>query len=672
MLPYNHLINEKSPYLQQHARQPVDWYPWCDEAFERAQSENKPVFVSIGYATCHWCHVMAEESFADQQIADLLNESFISIKVDREERPDIDAIYMKVCQAMTGQGGWPLNVFMTPWQKPFYTGTYFPKQSRYQMPGMVDVLTQLSAQFYQQPDKINRISEQITEAIQFEQKQSPSIDEQVIHDGFAQLQSQFDSENGGFGRTPKFPAPHQLMFLLQYHRWQQDADALSMVTKTLDHMAAGGIYDHIGYGFARYAVDEQWHVPHFEKMLYDQAMMVMAYIEGYQTTQNNDYKHIVQNVLHYVERVMLDNHGGFYSAEDADSNGSEGAFYIWTYEEIIAVLGTSLGELFCRQYHVSPHGQFAGANILHVHPSDENILTSDQLQEAKQKLFAAREKRVHPEKDDKILTSWNGLMIAAFAKAGRVFQDKHYEAVAQDALRFIDQNLWQDQRLMARFRHGEVRYPGYLDDYSYLLWAYIEMYECSLAPYYLERSHDVAEQMKALFWDETTGGFYFTGSDQEALIARSKEWQDGAVPSGNSVAAYQLLRLAGLTGQVVFEEWAEAIFTASADMMSRFASGFCHMLSAFLLLHMPRQDIVVFGDEAYEDYQKMRQVLQQAYLPEMTYLIHHDCDELRDVAPFTQHFSTSQPMTAYVCKNHTCQRPTHDMEQVLRHLGMVE
>lgn len=365
-MPVNHLIKEKSPYLLQHAHNPVNWYPWGEEAFEKARSENKPVLVSIGYSTCHWCHVMAHETFEDEQMAEMLNERFVAIKVDREERPDIDAIYMKVCQAITGQGGWPLNVFLTPDQKPFYAGMYFPKDSRFNMPGFADVITQLYEQYTQNPDKITKIGEQITQVFQKENREKQDLDEEILHQCYRQLNESFDSEYGGFGGTPKFPAPHQLTFLLRYHHWAGDDHALEMVTQTLDAMAAGGIYDHIGYGFARYSVDEQWLVPHFEKMLYDQAMLAIAYIEGYQVTKDENYRTTAEEILSYVRREMQSSEGGFYCGEDADSEGEEGKFYLWDPEEVLDVLGDERGTMFCDVYDITKQGNFEGKSIPHL------------------------------------------------------------------------------------------------------------------------------------------------------------------------------------------------------------------------------------------------------------------------------------------------------------------
>lgn len=667
----NQLANEKSPYLLQHAYNPVDWYPWGDKAFEKAKREDKPVLVSIGYSTCHWCHVMAEESFEDQKIAKMLNDRFISIKVDREERPDIDAIYMKVCQAMTGHGGWPLNVFLTPDQKPFYAGTYFPKESRMGMPGFVDVITQLYDHYKNNPKKIEDISEHVTQAFRQQNREKKELQVDVLHQCYRQLKQSFDSEYGGFGEAPKFPAPHQLTFLLRYHRWTGDAQALDMVRKTLDGMADGGIHDHIGSGFARYSVDEKWLVPHFEKMLHDQAMLAIAYIEGYQVTNRQRFRKIAEDIFSYVTREMLDPEGGFYSAEDADSEGEEGKFYLWDPEEVIDVLGQDLGEQFCDVYDITEQGNFEGRSIPHLIGADLSVVDPKQLRDARRQLFEAREQRTRPHKDDKILTAWNGLMIAAFAKAGRVLQNDTYTKTAENALRFIDNNLLQNERLMARYREGEVKHPGFIDDYANLLWAVIELYETTFDPAYLQHAVDLADQMIKLFWDDQDGGFYFYGEDSEALISRPKELVDGAIPSGNSVATVQLMRLSRLTGHTTYEEKVAEMFQVFAGEASHYPSGYCYFLQGFLTTQMEGKEVVILAaDERDKNYNRLVGKLQQRFLPEVAYLASTDIDVLARTAPFTKNFQPQEKTMVYVCENFSCQRPTADIDHALSQLGL--
>ncbi|HEX7063635.1 MAG TPA: thioredoxin domain-containing protein [Bacillales bacterium] len=664
----NRLIAEKSPYLQQHAYNPVDWFPWGDEAFEKAKTENKPVLVSIGYSTCHWCHVMAHETFEDPEVAEMLNERFVSIKVDREERPDVDAIYMKVCQAMTGQGGWPLNVFVTPDQKPFYAGTYFPKESRFGHPGFVEVITQLYKQYKETPEKITNIGEQVTEAFQKHRHEKQPIDPEILHKCYRQLEEAFDPEFGGFGEEPKFPAPHQLTYLMRYYRWTGENQALEMVTKTLDSMADGGIYDHIGQGFSRYSVDEKWLVPHFEKMLYDQAMLAIAYTEAYQVTKLDRYRTVAKEILNYVSREMRDPEGGFYSAEDADSEGEEGKFYLWTKDEILDVLGQDEGERFCEVYDITEEGNFEGKNIPNLIGMDLSEEHRKSLEQARKELFEAREKRVHPHKDDKILTSWNGLMAAAFAKAGKVFGDDRYIRIAEDAVNFIEKTLTEDDRLMARFRDGEVKHRGFIDDYANLLWAYIELYESRLDVDYLKRAVNLADKLVNLFWDTEDGGFYFYGNDSESLITRPKELYDAAVPSGNSVAALQLLRLSKLTGQTELEDKVSEMFEVFSDEASYYPSGFAYFLQSLLMTQMAGKEVVILGEKEDQNYRRLIGVLQQEFLPEVTYLASDNVNELVQAASFTSGFTAQDETTVYVCENFSCQRPTTNVEDVLKQL----
>lgn len=669
-MPTNRLIEEKSPYLLQHAHNPVNWYPWGGEAFEKAKAENKPVLVSIGYSTCHWCHVMAHETFEDEEMAKMLNDRFVAIKVDREERPDIDAIYMKVCQALTGQGGWPLNVFLTPEQKPFYAGMYFPKESRFGMPGFIDVITQLFEQYTQNPEKITKIGKQITQTFQKEDREKQNLDEEILHQCYQQLKNSFDPEYGGFGGAPKFPAPHQLTFLLRYHHWTGNAEALEMVTKTLDAMAAGGIYDHIGYGFARYSVDEQWLVPHFEKMLYDQAMLAIAYIESYQVTGVGHYRTIAEEILTYVTREMQNSEGRFYCAEDADSEGEEGKFYLWNPEEVLDVLGDESGQMFCDVYDITRQGNFEGKNIPHLIGSNPSESDQQQLQQARKRLFEEREQRVHPHKDDKMLTSWNGLMIVAFAIAGRVFQNHSYTRTADDALQFIEKNLVKEDRLMARYRDGEVKNKGFIDDYANLLWAYIEMYETTLDTGCLRKGIRLAGEMNDLFWDQENGGFYLYGEDGETLINRPKELYDAAAPSGNSVAALQLLRLSKLTGNIGYEKTVADMFAVFAEEARYYPSGYSYFLQSLMMTEMTSKEVVVLKNG--ESSNQLIGTLQAAFLPDVTYLVATDVSDLADVAPFAKDFKSEDETTVYVCENFSCRRPTTDIEEVLRQLDIAK
>lgn len=661
----NSLAKEKSPYLLQHAYNPVDWFPWGEEAFEKAKRENKPVLVSIGYSTCHWCHVMAHESFEDEEVSNLLNEKFVAIKVDREERPDIDAIYMKVCQAMTGEGGWPLNVFLTPDQKPFYAGTYFPKENRFGRPGFIEVLNQLSEQFQNNREKLENIGEEVEKIFQIQSKNDEVLGEEVLHHCYRELKESFDPKFGGFGKSPKFPAPHQLTFLLRYNRWTGEEEALEIVIKTLDKMAAGGIYDHIGYGFSRYSVDQKWLVPHFEKMLYDQAMLAIAYIEAFQVTGNQNFERVAHEILAYVTRKMRDPAGGFYSAEDADSEGVEGKFYVWTKDEVKEELGEEKGEAFCETFDISEEGNFEGKSIPNY--IGRNVDAAKWHKE-RQKLFEAREKRVHPHKDDKILTSWNGLMIVAFAKASRVFAEPEYLNVAKDAIRFIEEQLTVDNRIMTRFREGEVKQHGFIDDYANMLWSYLEMYETTLETGYLKRAQIIAEEMKYLFGDEENGGFFFYGNDSESLMARPKELYDAAVPSGNSVAASQLLRLAKLTGVTEWEELVSKMFRTFSNEVTYYPGGYSAFLQSLMSTKMKGKEVVALGEATDTKFQQLIESLQREFLPEVSFLAAGHEQTLEKVAPFTKDFKAKGPLTVYICENFSCQQPTSSLNEILDEL----
>jgi uncharacterized protein YyaL (SSP411 family) len=612
---------------------------------------------------------MAHESFEDEEVAKQLNKRFVSIKVDREERPDIDSIYMKVCQALTGQGGWPLNVFLTPEQKPFYAGTYFPRDSRFNMPGFVDVITQLYDQYKDNHEKIVGIGDKITRSLQEKQQASGMLSKDVLHQCFEQLEQSFDDEYGGFGDAPKFPAPHMLTYLLRYGRWTNNENALAMVTKTLNAMADGGIYDHIGFGFARYSVDEKWLVPHFEKMLYDNAMLAITYTEAYQVTKNKRFRTVAREILSYVARDMRDVDGGFYSAEDADSEGVEGKFYLWDKKEVVDIVGEERGEAFCGRYGISEEGNFEGKNIPNLIKRDEENVSPEEMEKARQQLFEAREKRIHPHKDDKILTSWNGLMVTAFAKAGRVFGDEGYIKIAKEALTFIENSLTENKRLMSRFRDGEVKNKGFIDDYANILWAHIEMYETTLEVGYIKKADKLAEEMFALFWDEGDGGFYFYGNDAEDLIYRPKELYDGALPSGNSVAALNLLHLAKLTGNAEYEEKVARMFSTFADDVGRYPSGFCYFLQSLLTTQMKTKEVVVLGEETNENFQRLVDALHKRFLPEVVYLAEEQPEQLSAVAPYTKDFTGKEnDVFVYVCENFSCRRPTADVDEVLSQL----
>ncbi|GAJ39243.1 thioredoxin domain-containing protein [Saccharococcus caldoxylosilyticus] len=677
----NRLIREKSPYLLQHAYNPVDWYPWGEEAFAKAKKENKPIFLSIGYSTCHWCHVMAHESFEDEEVAAILNEKYISIKVDREERPDIDSIYMRVCQMLTGHGGWPLSVFLTPEGKPFYAGTYFPKRSRYGQPGFIDVLTKLYHKYRENPNEIERMAEQITEALRqsVQTAGAERLSLEAVEKAYRQLSGSFDTVYGGFGGAPKFPIPHMLMFLMRYYQWKRDERALLMVEKTLNGMANGGIYDHIGYGFARYSTDAMWLVPHFEKMLYDNALLAIAYTEAYQLTKNERYKEIAEQIIEFVKREMTSNDGAFYSAIDADSEGVEGKYYVWAPDEVINVLGTELGELYCRVYDITEEGNFEGKNVPNlIHTRMDRIARQyrmaeeelhEKLEEARKRLFAERSLRVFPHVDDKILTAWNALMIAALAKAAKVYKRRDYLQMAERALSFVETNLFQNGRLMVRYRDGEVKHKGIIDDYAFLVWAYIEMYEATLVLSYLQKAKACTEQMISLFWDEEHGAFFMTGSDAEELIVQEKEIYDGALPSGNSVAAVQLIRLARLTGDLTVLEKAETMYKVFQRQVEAYESGHTFFLQGLLLLEAPTVEVVLFGKQGDEKREQLIQKWQDAFVPNVFLLAAELPDDFAKIAPFAAEYEPlGEETTVYVCENFSCQQPTTDVESVAKQL----
>ncbi|WP_066174109.1 thioredoxin domain-containing protein [Bacillus marinisedimentorum] len=674
----NRLQYEKSPYLLQHKDNPVDWYPWGEEAFEKARAEDKPVLVSIGYSTCHWCHVMAHESFEDGQVAQLLNDRFVSIKVDREERPDVDSIYMKVCQMLTGQGGWPLNVFLTPEGKPFYAGTYFPKESKYGRPGFVDAIVQLFDQYRQDSEKITKVSDDITKALNETAKTAggEKLPFAAADEAFRNLGSTFDTDYGGFGSAPKFPTPHMLTFLLHYYRQTGKKFAFKFAEKTLDSMADGGIHDHIGGGFARYSTDEMWLVPHFEKMLYDNALLLHAYSTAYQLNKNPRYWKVASSIASFLRREMTDENGAFFSAIDADSEGVEGKYYIWSREEMKDVLGEGAGDLVCRVYGMTGEPDFEGKYIPNLIGRSLPEMAQQEgfslrefgqaLESANRELLNTREKRTYPHLDDKVLTAWNALAITALAHAGKAFGEDQYVQMAEKSFEFITGKLIQQGRIMARYRDGEVKHAGYIDDYAYFLEACLELYGATFNPDYLLRARKTADDMISLFWDEDGGGFYFTGTDSEKLISRQKEVYDGATPSGNSAAFTGLNRLSSLTGEPSYMDRAEDMRSAFKKEIETHPQGYTKFLQGLLMLGGSRKEIIVLGDSASEDYRNFLSELNKMYLPDVTILAANDGSELKEAAPFAANYKMQEgKTTVYVCRNFACDRPTTDLDRVL-------
>jgi uncharacterized protein len=685
----NRLISEKSPYLLQHAYNPVNWYPWGVEAFETAQKQNKPVFLSIGYSTCHWCHVMERESFEDNEVAVLLNEAFISIKVDREERPDIDTVYMKICQLMTGSGGWPLTIIMTPDKKPFFAGTYLPKESRFGRAGMLDLVPRTKEMWGSRHGDLIKLSDEITAALQHEEPARPgdALDESVLQAAYEELERRFDEQHGGFGTAPKFPTPQNLLFLLRYWKRKNEPKALAMVEQTLQAMRLGGIYDHIGYGFHRYSTDAKWLVPHFEKMLYDQALLTIAYTDAYLATKKEEYRKTASEVLDYVLRDMSGPEGGFYSAEDADSEGEEGKFYIWSHKEIYALLGPSDSDLFIKVFNITVDGNFIdqvtnerpGANILHLNKAleqtaaDLNMSGQDlhnRMSAALRKLFSVRSKRIHPHKDDKILTDWNGLMISALSRAAWSFHRPDYAEAAGKAAAFVlDRMRTPEGRLFHRYRNGEASLPAYVDDYAFFISGLIDLYEAVFDLKYLESALELNRDFITHFWDAKQGGFYFTADDSEEILVRGKEIYDAAIPSGNSIAMLNLLRLGRLTGDPDLEGKAVRVGSAFADTVREYSAGYTQLLGAVDFAIGPACEIVIAGDSEADDTKAMLLALRSRFMPNAIVLFRPseqktpDIDRISDFAK--TYGSPDGKARAYVCKDRNCQLPVTSISEML-------
>ncbi|MFW6162984.1 MAG: thioredoxin domain-containing protein [Planctomycetota bacterium] len=689
----NRLADSKSPYLLQHADNPVDWYPWGEEAFAKAKKEDKPIFLSIGYSTCHWCHVMAHESFEDPEVARLMNEALVSIKVDREERPDIDNVYMTVCQMMTGSGGWPLTILMTPERKPFFAATYIPKTSRFGRTGMVELIPKIQELWETRRDDVVQSADQIVEHLRSSTggQAGEALDPSVLALAADQLAARFDATHGGFGGPPKFPTPHNLTFLLRHWKRAGDEQSLKMVEETLRAMRLGGVYDHVGFGFHRYSTDARWLVPHFEKMLYDQALLAMAYVEAFQATGKADYERTARQIFTYVLRDMTAPQGGFYSAEDADSEGVEGKFYVWTVAELREVLGGDDGDLAIRVFNATEDGNFideahrrrTGTNILHLTKplpelADDLGMDKDTLRERlegiRRKLCERREKRVHPHKDDKVLTDWNGLMIAALAKGARAFGEPRYAEAATKAARFLLGTLRDaDGRLLHRFRAGHVGVRAHLDDYAFLAWGLIELYEATFDVSHLAAAQELTDAMLDGFWDEEAGGFFFTADTAEGLLVRQKESYDGAVPSGNSVAMLVLLRLARITGRAEWEARAEAVGRAFASRVRRMPAAHTQLMAALDFAVGPSFEVVIAGQPGADDTEALLTALRTRFLPNKVVLLRPAGVEeppIARIAPFVEaQTARDGRATAYVCRDQACREPTTKKDEMLNALA---
>jgi uncharacterized protein YyaL (SSP411 family) len=683
------LINEKSPYLLQHAYNPVDWYSWGEEAFKKAKNEDKPIFLSIGYSTCHWCHVMEHESFEDQDVADLMNDAFVSIKVDREERPDIDKVYMQVATMMTGRGGWPLTILMTPDKEPFYAATYIPKEGRYGRIGMMDLIPQINELWRSNRKSINDALNQIQSALSDTKgpraKQEITLD--TINLAFGAFSSRFDDKNGGIGNAPKFPSPHNLLLILRYWKRTGDEWALHMVEKTLQKMRQGGIFDHVGFGFHRYSTDAKWLLPHFEKMLYDQAMLAMAYTETYQATKKQEYANVVKEIFEYVLRDLTSPEGGFYSAEDADSEGVEGKFYVWSEEEIRSVLSKQEADVFISMHNIRNEGNFrdeatneeTGLNIPHLSKAIQEVSSllsidpkeiSRILESARLKLFALREDRIRPHKDDKILTDWNGLMIASMAKAARILDEPDYAEYAIRAMDFLLKTMNdKDNNLFHRYREGDVAIPAFLDDYAFVVWGLLELYETTFNPKYLELAQEFNQRQIDQFLDKDNGAYFYTGNYSEKLLVRQKEAYDGAIPSGNSISVLNAVRLARFLGKSELDELSSGIVDFFSSDIARANTGFSMMLLAVDFAIGPSFEIVIAGDQSNEDTKAMIRAVRDQFIPNKVVLLRgskEQSDKITELAPFTKfHTSMNDRATAHVCVDYNCKLPTTDLKQML-------
>ena len=675
----NNLINETSPYLLQHAHNPVDWYPWGEAALAKARAEDKPILLSIGYSACHWCHVMEHESFENEEIAKLMNENFVNIKVDREERPDLDQIYMSAVQMMTGQGGWPMTMFLTPAGVPFYGGTYFPPADRYNMPGLPRVLLSVAEAYRSQPEQVAGTATALLGELRRVGLAEPSremLTNELLDASFRRIAANYDRVNGGFGTAPKFPPAMTLEFLLHtFHRTGAD-EALQIVEHTARKMANGGMYDQIGGGFHRYSVDAKWLVPHFEKMLYDNALLTRMYLHLYQVTKNPDARRVAEETLDYVVREMTDPGGGFYSSQDADSEGHEGKFFVWSRQEISEALEQREADLFCDYFNVTEGGNFEGSNILNVPDTLEDVaarnkISVEQLRESleasRQKLFAIRERRIKPGRDEKVLTAWNGLMLSSFAEAAAILERPDYRRVAEANAGFLLDHLQSDGLLLRTYKDGDAKLNAYLEDYACLIDGLISLYEATGTLKWIQSAISLAGRMIDEFWDDGSDGFFFTGKSHEELIVRSKEFLDNATPSGNSIATLSLLRLSVLTGNEDYRRLGTTVLRLLADQIRRYPSAFGFALTALdFYLDVPLE-IAIVGDPADNRLSELLRVIWQTYVPNRVVAL---CTEGQTnaaaVVPLFRDRDTleSQP-TAFVCESYTCRTPAHTPEELL-------
>ncbi|MCX7876815.1 MAG: thioredoxin domain-containing protein [Melioribacteraceae bacterium] len=676
----NQLINEISPYLLQHAYNPVNWYAWKEEAFEKATKENKPIFLSIGYSTCHWCHVMEKESFEDFEVAKILNENFISIKVDREERPDIDSIYMTTCQLMTGRGGWPLSIFMMPNKKPFFAGTYFPKENRYGKIGFKELLLQISNAWKTKYDQINYSSDEITSLLQnyFSKINKNDIPENIIDIAFDSLNSNYDKEFAGFGKAPKFPSPHNLLFLLRYFKIKNDSSALNIVLETLKNMRLGGIYDQIGFGFHRYSTDRKWLVPHFEKMLYDQAMLIIVYSEAFQITKNAFYKNVVYEIIEYLNYNMRSKDNAYFSAEDADSEGEEGKYYLWTYDEIKNLLNEFEFNLAVKIFNVDKDGNYLdeithtknGKNILHLKYTLEELAQQLEIpynqfiniyNEIINKLKTSRQNRIHPFKDDKILTDWNSLLISAFSIAGRIFGDNDLINYAENIFQFINKNLLnKNYELLHCYRNNKSQINATLDDYSFLIWGLIELHQSTFNKIYLEHAINLANVTIENYYDESNGGFFIAGKSSNDLIIKTKDHFDAAIPSGNSVMIYNLVRLNSILFINNYKKIIDKTFEFYSHHLTTTPSALTFLLVSFMQYNYSNELVIVYDNN--KDLNDAINKISNSFIPFLNVI---PLSINNKPAEFESYNLLNEKITFYLCKNFNCQLPTNDLNDVL-------
>jgi uncharacterized protein YyaL (SSP411 family) len=670
----NRLINETSPYLLQHAHNPVDWYPWGEEAFIKAKEENKPIFLSVGYSACHWCHVMEHESFEDQDTAKLMNKLFINIKVDREERPDVDTIYMNVVQMLTGHGGWPMSVFMTPDKTPYYGGTYFPIHRKYHMPTFKEVLVSVSDYYHNKKDSIEKNSKIIMEqlkSINIFKSTDTELSYEVINKSIKQLENYFDYENGGFGSKPKFPNTFNLDLFLRHYKNTGNKKYLDMVELTIKKMANGGVYDQLGGGFYRYSVDEEWLIPHFEKMLYDNSVLIKLILEVYQITKNDFYKNKAEESLEYVLREMYQDGGGFYSTQDADSEKEEGKFYVWTPQEVKQILGEKDGELFCDFFDINPEGNFehgkSNPQVLFTYEefsANKSLLSEeikDVIEKSKKKLFEHRTKRIYPGKDTKVLSSWNGLMISAFAKGYQVLKNPKYLKACEETINFIFDVMYKDGLLLRTYKDNQAKLNAYLEDYTFLVQGLIDLHQVTLNQDFINKAIELNKVMIEQFWDQNDGGFFFTGKSHEELIVKTKEILDHSIPSGNAVALSNLIKLFRLTDDKDLQDKIDKTIKAFSQTVHKYQSGVSSFLTVLDTYLKPPSDLILVGESLDEIKPFLEQISNNFNTD--TVIHFHDTNKI-GLEMYKGKNKVDNKATAYLCENFTCKSPITEVNSL--------